>query len=163
MSSFVIKGGKLLEGEISVRGSKNAALPIIAASILTGEPVYLDNLPLIGDVFTMLKILQSMGSEQKWLGERRLVIKNNNLDPSKLDQRLVKKIRASVLLIGPMLARFKKIKLTNPGGCHIGSRPLDTHIDAFKDIGAKVDFDEKENSYYFELPKASGFSVALKE
>ncbi|MEK7147124.1 MAG: UDP-N-acetylglucosamine 1-carboxyvinyltransferase [Patescibacteria group bacterium] len=163
MSSFIIKGGKPLEGEISVRGSKNAALPIIAATILTNEPVYLDNLPLIGDVFTMLKILQSMGSEQKWLGERRLVIKNNNLDPLRLDQCLVKKIRASVLLIGPMLARFKKIKLTNPGGCHIGSRPLDTHIEAFKSIGAKVDFEQEETSYFFELLQPSSFSVALKE
>lgn len=163
MASFFIKGGKSLEGEISVSGSKNAALPIIAASILTAEPVYLDNLPLIGDVFTILKILQSMGSEQEWLGERRLVIKNKNLDSSKLDQRLVKKIRASVLLIGPMLARFGRVVLNNPGGCHIGARPLDTHIEAFREIGAKVDFNQKENSYSFELPRVSGFSVALKE
>ncbi|MBI2591527.1 MAG: UDP-N-acetylglucosamine 1-carboxyvinyltransferase [Candidatus Brennerbacteria bacterium] len=163
MSSFVIKGGGRLEGEISVSGSKNAALPIIAASILSREPVYLDNLPLIGDVFTMLKILQSMGSEQEWLGKSRLMIKNKNLDPAKLDQHLVKKIRASVLLIGPLLARFGKAVLKNPGGCHIGARPLTTHIEAFKDIGAKVDFDEKENFYYFELPKVSGFSVSLKE
>lgn len=163
MSKFIIKGGKKLEGEIDVRGSKNAALPILAATLLIDKPCRIENLPLIGDVFTMLKILQSMGSKQEWLGERAVLIKNDDIDPEKLDQSLVRLIRASVLLAGPILARFKKAVLAVPGGCHIGLRPLDAHLEAFRDAGADIEYDPDAALYHLRLRELKPASVTLKE
>lgn len=160
---FLITGGKKLDGEIDVLGSKNAALPIIAATLLSEEEIILENIPLIGDVFAMLDILKSMGSKQRWLAERTLSVKNNEIEPGKINQSLVNKIRASVLLIGPLLAKFGSAKIHSPGGCHIGARPLDAHLKAFGDAGAEIDFDERTNLYNLRLPKVTCSTITLKE
>lgn len=161
---FVVNGGRELKGEIRVAGSKNAATPIISATVLTSRPCIISNVPKIGDVFTLLSILESMGSEISWLDEDTLRIVNKHLDPSKIDAHLVRRIRSSILLIGPILARFGKFTIGTPGGCHIGVRPLDAHIEAFKDLGIQVSYDETRDIYRLKNPKRILVkSVALKE
>jgi len=119
---FVIQGGKSIKGTIEARGAKNAALPVLAATLLTREPCIINNLPLIEDVFQMLKILEGLGAEISWLGKRKVRIKCSNINPSKLPWDIVGCFRGSVLILGPLLAQFAKIKIPSPGGCLIGAR-----------------------------------------
>jgi len=135
---FIIHGGIPLKGEVELRGSKNAATPILAATLLTKKPCIIDNVPLIEDVFRMLELLESMGSKVKWLSKRKVRIHNDKINPNKLDESIVCQLRSSVLLIGPILARFKEITLPTPGGCVIGARSLDTHLVALRDFGVKI-------------------------
>ena len=159
--SFVIKGGYHLKGEIDVRGSKNAALPILAVTILSEEPSIIENIPLIEDVFTMIEILKSMGAYVDWIGKRSVKIDTKNLDPTKIDYNLVSKARGSILFIGPILARFKKFTTKSPGGCDIGSRPLDAHFNALKSLGVKIK--ESNNKYIFEAVGVKNRIVVLDE
>ncbi len=138
MEKFVIHGGKPLKGTIEVRGAKNAAFPILVASILTKEDCIVKNLPLVEDVFRTLEILQSMNAKVQWIGERAVKINTKNLNPSKIKKDLVLKLRGSVLFFGPLLARFGKVSLPQPGGDIIGARPIHTHLDAFSQLGVKV-------------------------
>ncbi len=160
---FVIYGEQHIGGEIRVNGFKNAATPIIAATLLTKNTCVLKNVPRIGDVLTMVDILKSCGSEIKWLDDHVLEIKNENIDPGRINQRLVKQIRSSILLVGPMLARFKKFRFAVPGGCKIGSRPIDTHLEAFERLGAKVDFDKDTALYEVSLGHPAANKICLKE
>jgi UDP-N-acetylglucosamine 1-carboxyvinyltransferase len=145
MECFIVQGEKTLKGEIEVRGSKNAAMPILAAALLTKEDSVIDNIPLIEDVKRFLEIIQSLGGKVEWLGKRKVKINPENLDLKKIDQSLVKKLRASVLLIPPLLHRFKKFKLAQPGGCLIGVRSIESHLDAVSQLGVKV---KRTPSYY---------------
>ncbi len=149
MEKFVIEGGKPLAGVIEVRGAKNAAFPILAATILTKEDCIIRNLPLIEDVFRTIEILQSMGARVEWLGERTVKINTKNLNPAKINKDLVLRLRGSVLFFGPLLARFKKINLPQPGGCVIGARSIDTHLNAFSQLGVSIQ------------PKGDGFQMAF--
>lgn len=135
---FIIKGGKKLSGEIEVRGSKNATMPILAATLLTIEECIIDDVPLIEDVFRIVEILKQLGAEVEFIGERKLRIRAKNIDSEKLESAGVGKLRSSVLLMGPLLARFGKIKIKKPGGCLIGNRPLNAHFEAFVDLGAEI-------------------------
>jgi UDP-N-acetylglucosamine 1-carboxyvinyltransferase len=138
--SFVIKGPNFLQGSIEVLGSKNAALPILAATILTRKRCVISNIPLVSDVYLMLSALKDMGSEISWLEARTVTINNKTLSSVSLNENIVKRMRASILLLGPMLARFGKVeKMRYPGGCTIGPRPIDVHLKAFEDLGAVVD------------------------
>lgn len=161
MENFEINGGKRLEGEIVVRGSKNATTPILAATLLTKEKCFISNLPLIEDVFKMLEILKSMGSEVKWLGERKICIENKDIHPDKMDAELVKKIRSSILLFGSLSARFDKFQIYHPGGCKIGTRPMDTHFDAFRKMGVEVRQNKKTYSVFAKKRKSA--EIVLKE
>jgi len=138
MSKFVIQGPTILDGTIEVRGSKNAVLPILAASLLTKEPCVIDNVPRIEDVYRMIEMIESTGAKVSWDGEKRLQIdaKVVSLDHFKRDN--ASKLRASVLFLGPLLARLGSISMPYPGGDHIGRRPLDVHLNAFEALGAKV-------------------------
>jgi len=144
---FVITGGKKLSGTIEVMGSKNAALPILAASILTKDDCIIDNVPLIEDVLKMIKLLQDMGAKVEWLESKKIKINCEKINPEKLAQDIVGKFRGSVLLWGPLATRFDSFKSMSPGGCVIGARPLDTHFDAFLQMG--VDVTQKGKNYYF--------------
>jgi len=161
MEKFVIYGGKPLEGIIEVGGAKNAATPILAATLLTNETCRISNLPLVEDVFRMIEILKGMGAEIKWLGKRIVEIRCKNIDPSKIDFSKVKKMRSSVLLIGPLLARFGSVKICRPGGDIIGARPIDVHIHAFKDLGAEVSC--QGDWFYFKAKKLKPNKVILRE
>lgn len=148
---FEIIGGKKLTGEIDVRGSKNATTPILAATLLTKSECILENLPLIEDVFRMLEILESMGSETRWIGKRKISIKNEKINPAKMDTEKVKQLRSSILLLGSLSARFDKFKLYHPGGCVIGERPLGTHFEAMRNLGIKISQNDK---FYNVIAKA---------
>ncbi|MEA1937396.1 MAG: UDP-N-acetylglucosamine 1-carboxyvinyltransferase [Patescibacteria group bacterium] len=162
MQKFIINGGIPLEGKIAVMGSKNATTPILSACLLTKEECLIDNIPLITDVLKMIDILESMGVEIEWVGERQLRIKaGDGVDPEKMDFALVGKMRSSILLIGSLLARFKKFRIKHPGGCIIGARPIGIHFDALEALGAKITQDE--NFYYFEADELVGKTIVLKE
>jgi len=162
MQKFVINGGKSLEGKVDIVGSKNATTPILSACLLTKEECLIDNIPLIADVMKMIEILKSMGVEIEWVGERKLKIKaGDNVDPEKMDFDLVGKMRSSILLLGSLLARFKKFKIKQPGGCIIGARPVGVHFDALEALGAKITQDD--NFYYFEADKLIGKKIVLRE
>ncbi len=148
---FVIQGGKKLKGEIGVSGAKNAAFPVLIAALLTDEDCVIDNVPLIEDVMRLLEIFKSMQVKIDWLGERKVKINAKNINPSKINDKLVLKFRGSVLLYGALLARFGKVNLPQPGGCIIGARPIDTHLDAFSQLGVKVE--EKRNKIVLTAPK----------
>lgn len=134
MESFLIKGGNKLNGDVSVSGSKNAALKLIAATLLTEETCRLTNVPHLKDVEVMLDILRSMGAEVEFKDDI-VIITNKNINPEKLSFDLTKRLRASVVLIGPILARFGEISLPYPGGDKIGARSLSTHFNIFRDLG----------------------------
>jgi UDP-N-acetylglucosamine 1-carboxyvinyltransferase len=142
---FVINGGIPLRGEIEARGAKNATFPILAATLLTNDECVVENIPLIEDVFRMIEILESMGVKVEKTGERSLKIKADNVEPEKIKGELVSKLRGSVLLFGPLLARFGQIKFPQPGGCLIGVRPISTHLDAFSQLGVEI---RREDGYF---------------
>lgn len=137
MEKLVIEGGRRLSGEIVVSGAKNAALPILCAGLLTADPVVLDNVPNLKDVRTTLKVLNQMGVKSDTDGSRV------QLDASRVDNlvapyELVKTMRASILVLGPLLARFGEAKVSLPGGCAIGARPVDQHIKGLQAMGAEI-------------------------
>ncbi len=162
---FVINGAKPLKGEIEVAGSKNSALPLLAASCLFSESITLNNLPRIDDVFCMIEILESMGASVDWLDTRSICINARHVNPARINQGLIQKLRASILLVGPLLARFKKFTMAHPGGCSIGARPLDTHFNAFKDLGVRISASQGETCdlYEFDATGLHGGEVILEE
>ena len=138
MESFVIEGGRPLNGTVRAAGNKNGALPIIAACVLTDEPVVLRNIPRIRDVDTMLALLADLGADVEWLGENEVRIQAAGVSKTEVDEELSDRIRGSFLLAGPLLARYGHVLLSPPGGDFIGRRPLDTHVHAFQQLGAEV-------------------------
>ena len=163
MDKFIIEGGIPLQGEITPAGNKNAALPLLAACLLTEEPVILHNLPDIRDVQAMRALLVSLGVELEDLGGHswRLTardIRSRDLDPDKCRQ-----IRASILLAGPMLARRGDLQLPPPGGDVIGRRRLDTHSLAFQALGAEVGYDRAAHVLSFQAKQLTGTNILLDE
>jgi len=161
--NFVIEGGKKLHGSISVSGSKNAATPILAATLLTSRRCVIRNVPKIGDVLTMLALLKSMGSRQEWLDLHTVSVINDDVHPERLDQKLVAKIRSSILVVAPLLARYGRVSFVTPGGCLIGSRPIETHLEAFRDLGATVEFDPSSGMYTLSISKFRAREIVLRE
>jgi len=158
---FVIYGGRPLRGEVEIRGAKNAAFPILAACILTKKDCQISNLPLIEDVYRMLEILEKMGAKLVWQGQRKIKINCSKVNSSKIPFDLIGCFRGSILLLGPLLVRFKKLKFPPPGGCLIGARPIDTHLDVFEQAGIEVS--KKNNFYYFKKRKEAAKEIVLRE
>lgn len=158
---FVIQGQHPLEGEVEISGYKNAAGPILAATLLTDEEFIISNLPRVKDVLNLIEVLEELGSEIEWLERSTIRIQNKKIDPQRLNFEKVKKTRISVLLIGPLLARFGEFKITRPGGDRIGLRPITTHLDAFAKLGAE--FEESGDFYYFKGGELRPREVILKE
>jgi len=137
LEKFVIEGGKKLKGSVKISGAKNSALPLLAASILSEKGLTLYNVPDVADVRTMLKALELLGVKFDFDRENgTLEIDSSNVKPVEIPYDIIRRMRASVLLMGPLLARFKKAYVYTPGGCAIGARPIDLHIEAFKKLGA---------------------------
>src|SRR6267142_2067661 len=136
--SFSVTGGRALKGTIRPAGNKNAALPILAATLLADGPCRIDNVPHIRDVETMLALLAHLGAEVRWLGPNTVEVDTARAEPRELDPALCARIRASILLAGPMLARFGRVSLPPPGGDVIGRRRVDTHFLALERLGAEV-------------------------
>lgn len=141
MPKFIVEGGRPLEGRIRPAGNKNAALPIIAATLLTDEPVTLENVPEIRDVRTLVDLLVSLGAEAAWTAPNTLRIQAANVHDRRVEPELAARIRASILLAGPMLARTGGIILPPPGGDVIGRRRVDTHFLALTSLGVTIDAD----------------------
>jgi len=137
MDKLSIRGGRPLHGEVRISGAKNAALPELCAALLTGEPVTLDNVPRLQDVATMVKLIQNMGVSVVRDGDR-ITLDAGALDKPEAPYDLVKTMRASVLALGPLLARFGRAHVSLPGGCAIGSRPVDQHIKGLQQMGAEI-------------------------
>ncbi|HMZ06701.1 MAG TPA: UDP-N-acetylglucosamine 1-carboxyvinyltransferase [Anaerolineales bacterium] len=140
MEEFVIEGGIPLQGEVTPSGNKNAALPLLAACLLTDEPVVLRNVPQIRDVLAMRKLIESLGAQIEELDTHTWRITTRELTASHLDPDLCRRIRASILVAGPVLARAGGLRLPPPGGDVIGRRRVDTHILALHALGAKIDY-----------------------
>ena len=141
MDSLSIRGGRSLAGSVTISGAKNAALPELCAALLTTDPVTLDNVPRLQDVSTMLKLIRNMGvsAERNDTVPGRVTLTAGPLSLPEAPYELVKTMRASVLALGPLLARFGKAKVSLPGGCAIGSRPVDQHIKGMQAMGAEID------------------------
>jgi len=145
MSKFIIKGKNKLSGKWNVQGMKNAATPVLAATLLTREECLIKNVPRIKDIDHMISILHTLGSETEWVEENTLRIKTQEIIRSDMDYLLTKRMRSSVLFIGPILACAGRVKMPEPGGCNIGNRPLDAHFKAMEGLGATI---SKEDGYY---------------
>ncbi len=151
MEKFVIEGGVPLSGELTVAGNKNAALPILAACLLTEEEVLLHRVPRIRDTEAQIALLENLGVTVEWVGDNSVKLCAAGVSDPVVDEELSSQIRASFLLAGPLLARFGAAKMPPPGGDFIGRRRLDAHLDAFTDLGARVD-----GSRWIELSAPTG-------
>ena len=138
MKKLEVFGASKLKGQIKISGSKNASLPILAATLLSEKKISLTNVPRVKDVETMIKLLESMGSQVKKLNNgNSLIIQNNINIKTKASYNLMSTMRAGIIVLGPLLARFGKAKVSTPGGCSIGVRPIDIHLEALKSLGVQ--------------------------
>ena len=160
MPSFVVDGGHPLAGTIRPAGNKNAALPALCAAMLASEPVTLENVPRIRDVETLLEIIRSLGASVRWDDENDVTLDASGVEVGRVDREMAVKIRASLLLAGPLLARFGEVELPPPGGDVIGRRRMDTHFLAFEALGGKVDLDQ---GFHVRAPRLVGGDVFLDE
>jgi len=158
---FLVRGGRPLRGSVRPAGNKNAALPILASTVLADGPMELDNIPRIRDVETMLELLVDLGASAEWIGPNLVRVDARQARPKPLDPRLCARIRASILLAGPLLARFGTVTLPPPGGDVIGRRRVDTHFLALEQLGAAVNVGDR---YELEAKKGlTGADIFLDE
>lgn len=142
MENILVKAAGPLKGSVKIDGAKNSALPIIAASLLGTEPIVLEGVPKLDDVEVILKVLESLGAKVKYLDEHTVDIDSSNLNGYETPYELMSKMRASFLVMGPLLARFGHTKTSLPGGCAIGARPIDLHLKGFKALGANLEVND---------------------
>ena len=139
MEQYIIKGGNPLVGEVVIGGAKNAALGILAAAIMTDETVIIDNLPNVRDINVLLSAMEGIGAKIERLGEHKVKINGSLIHDLSVDYEYINKIRASYYLLGALLGKYKKAEVAFPGGCAIGTRPIDLHLKGFRALGADVD------------------------
>jgi len=157
MDKLLIRGGRTLNGEVLISGAKNAALPELCAALLTDQPVTLHNVPQLQDVATMLKLIRNMGVTAERADDGTVSLDAGGLNNPEAPYELVKTMRASVLALGPLLARFGHAKVSLPGGCAIGSRPVDQHLKGLQAMGAEIDVD-----HGYMIAKLGGGLTRLK-
>src|SRR4029077_13889989 len=157
---FLVRGGRPLRGTIRPAGNKNAALPILASTLLADGPMELDNIPRIRDVETMLALLVDLGATAEWTAPTTVRIDTKAVRPKALDRGLCARIRASILLAGPLLGRFGTVTLPPPGGDVIGRRRVDTHFLALEQLGAVVTVGDR---YELETKMLEGSDIFLDE
>lgn len=158
MEKYVIKGSYPLSGEIRVCGAKNAALKILTAAILSEQPCTITNVPKIEDINRLLEILENLGAKFSWQGSN-LNLETKDIKKSNPDPELVKKLRSSIMLAGPLLARFGEVTMVHPGGCIIGKRPIDMFLDGFKALGAEIS--DHSDSYVLKAKELKGAKIVL--
>ena len=163
MEQFIIEGGIPLSGTVQPAGNKNAALPMLAACLLTEEPVILHNIPNIKDVESMRLLLENMGASVKDIGDNSIKIHAQNIHTTRFDPDLCRQIRASILLAGPALARCGELTLHPPGGDVIGRRRVDTHFLALRALGARAEYDQSKREFIFFADKLVGSEIILDE
>ena len=138
MDKYVINGGHRLSGEIKIQGAKNAVLPVLAASVISGKVSTITNIPKLRDVDMMIKILDSIGAKTHIEGNV-LTVDSSTIDKVEVPEELVREMRSSIIIMGALLARFGEAKLAFPGGCEIGLRPIDLHLKGLRQMGAKIE------------------------
>ncbi len=158
MDTFVIAGGRPLEGNIMVAGAKNVALKACAAALLTRERVVIKNVPDIRDIHLMLEVLKSLGVEVE-LANNILTIEADNLTSHQVPLELGARLRTSSMVLGPLLSRMGQAKIPNPGGCRIGARPIDRHIEGLRAMGARITYHPEDGYFYAEANKLTGVEV----
>ncbi len=161
MEKFVIEGGHQLSGSVKPGGSKNEALPCLAATLLTDEAITLKNVPRINDVLVMLQVMEDLGGSHEWIDENTVRVHNKNVNKTELDRELCRQVRASILFAGSMLGREERCELPPPGGDVIGRRRLDTHFLALEALGAEIEV--KEDRFSMRTDKLQGTQVFLDE
>ncbi|WP_172201607.1 UDP-N-acetylglucosamine 1-carboxyvinyltransferase [Campylobacter sp. RM16188] len=139
MHYLEIEGNAKLSGEVTISGAKNAALPLIAATLIMKDEVTISNVPNVADIKTLAKLLENLGSKCKFTDHNTIKINTNEINSTKANYDIVRKMRASILTLGPLLARFGHCEVSLPGGCAIGQRPIDLHLSALEKMGAKID------------------------
>lgn len=142
MEQYIMKGGKPLVGEVTIGGAKNAALGILAAAIMTDETVTIDNLPNVRDINVLLQAIEGIGARVERINEHVVKINGSKIGSVNIDYEYIRKIRASYYLLGALLGKYKRAQVALPGGCNIGSRPIDQHIKGFKALGATVKIEQ---------------------
>ena len=142
MEQLKIRGGKPLHGEVAISGAKNAVLPILAATLLVAGETIIDNVPRLRDVHTFIKVLNAMGAKAAFTGDNQVTVDASHITNPEAPYELVKTMRASILVLGPLLARFGQGRVSLPGGCAIGARPVDQHIKGMQALGAHIDIHE---------------------
>lgn len=158
MGKFIIKGGTPLQGEVRIGGGKNAVLPILAATVLYPGISYIHDCPKIVDVFTMIRILESIGCRSKWEG-KTLIVDTSTASSFEVPPELVSEMRSSIILLGSILGRFRQIKISYPGGCSIGPRPIDLHLKALKQMGVQI---QEEHGYILcQADRLQGVKIHL--
>mgnify|MGYP003242080476 CR=1 FL=1 len=141
MEQYVVKGGVPLRGEVSIGGAKNAALGILAAAIMTDETVTIENVPNVRDIRVLLQAIEGIGAKVKYIYNNTVQINGGSISDLNVEYEYIRKIRASYYLLGALLGKYKESNVALPGGCNIGSRPIDQHLKGFKALGAKVNID----------------------
>lgn len=142
MDYLEITGGENLSGEVAISGAKNAALPLIALSVLAKNELKIENVPNVADIKTLVQLLRNLGAKAEFLNENSLVIGTSTINSTKATYDIVRKMRASILVLGPLLARFGHCEVSLPGGCAIGARPIDLHLSALEKMGANIEIKE---------------------
>ncbi|MBL4940114.1 MAG: UDP-N-acetylglucosamine 1-carboxyvinyltransferase [Colwellia sp.] len=159
MDAFKVIGGTPLRGEVTISGAKNAALPILMSALLSKTPVVFNNVPQLNDILTTVKLLGQLGAKSEWLSDNQVRIDASNITEYCAPYDLVKTMRASILVLGPLLARMGHAEVSLPGGCAIGARPVNLHIQGLKAMAADI---EVENGYIVAKMKLDGKRVRLK-
>ncbi len=159
IKTYVVDGGRRLEGKVRISGAKNASLPILAASLMATQPVILRNIPQISDVEIMLAMLTALGMSCSWLDDHTLKLVPPKQLNTKAPEKLLREMRASILVVGPVLAKEGKVIVTQPGGCNIGPRPIDYHIKGMEALGANIR--EDSGMIIFEAEQLKGAEIML--
>ena len=141
MNRYIMKGGNPLVGEVQISGAKNAALGILAASIMTDENVVIENLPDVRDINVMLEAIQEIGANVERLDRHTVQINASSIHAVSVDDEYIRRIRASYYFIGALLGKYKSAEVPLPGGCNIGSRPIDQHLKGFRALGARIEIE----------------------
>ena len=162
MDSILVTGNGPLNGQIPIAGAKNACLTLMPATLLSEEPLTLTNAPRLSDIKTMTELLQSLGAEVSSLQDGQVqAMSSHNIDNHVADYDIVRKMRASNLVLGPMLARLGQAVVSLPGGCAIGARPMDLHIHGLEALGAEIELRSVSGAYLWALFASNGLSLVI--
>lgn len=162
MEKFVIQGGVALTGEVTISGAKNVALKVLVASLLTDDDLVIHNVPRLRDVYFMLEVLSHLGISHKFEGHT-VRLKNSGAKSFSVPLEVGARLRTSSMVLGPLLARYGKAKIPNPGGCRLGARPIDRHIEGLKQMGASVDYRSDDGFFYSEAKKLFGATIEFSK
>lgn len=162
MEKFIITGGKPLSGEVSVSGAKNVALKVLVASLLTDDDLVIHNVPRLRDVYFMLEVLENLGITHSYI-DSTVTLKNTGIKSSTVPLDVGARLRTSSMVLGPLLARFGSAMIPNPGGCRLGARPIDRHIEGLKLMGATITYNPDDGFFHAEATRLHGATIVFEK